>query len=156
MAMEDITQKQETELNENGSKPSGGESGWQAERYEEPDWYVENVLQRMERTGKDLSHYLTPVRKKPTDIHEFIRETRKTLNPEDGGTENSRSAEEGDGSGRPLWIQGIIESSKRIPQEELDRLPRDLSGNLDYYLYGLPKKFDEDGNFIEYEDRDVQ
>lgn len=84
-----------------------------------------------------------------------MKKTRKTLNAEDKGTENFISAEEGNGSGPPMWIQKAIERAQRIPQEELDSLPRDLSGNLDYYLYGMPKKFDEDGNFIEYEDREV-
>ncbi len=33
----------------------------------------------------------------------------------------------------------VDEITKDIPQIELDQLPTDLSKNLDYYLYGLPK-----------------
>lgn len=33
----------------------------------------------------------------------------------------------------------IDEITQEIPQSELEELPTDLSQNLDYYLYGLPK-----------------
>ena len=33
----------------------------------------------------------------------------------------------------------IAEHPARIPQEELDRIPRDLSYRLDYYLYGIDR-----------------
>lgn len=33
----------------------------------------------------------------------------------------------------------IDEITQDIPQSELEQLPPDLSKNLDYYLYGLPK-----------------
>lgn len=29
---------------------------------------------------------------------------------------------------------------RRVPKEELDRIPPDLSENLDHYLYGSPRK----------------
>ena len=31
------------------------------------------------------------------------------------------------------------EHAARMPQEELDRIPRDLSYRLDYYLYGIDR-----------------
>lgn len=34
----------------------------------------------------------------------------------------------------------LIELSETIPQEELDKFPPDYTENLDYYLYGMPKK----------------
>ena len=42
-------------------------------------------------------------------------------------------------SERPIWEQ-IIEIGKRIPQQELARIPTDLSKNLDHYLYGSPNR----------------
>jgi len=44
-----------------------------------------------------------------------------------------------DPTARPIWEE-IIEIAERIPEEELDKLPRDLSANLDHYLYGAPKR----------------
>lgn len=35
-----------------------------------------------------------------------------------------------------FWIEG----SKRIPEEELAKIPPDFSRNLDHYLYGAPKR----------------
>lgn len=32
------------------------------------------------------------------------------------------------------------ELARQVPQEEWDKLPKDLSDNLDHYLYGTPKK----------------
>ena len=44
-----------------------------------------------------------------------------------------------DNSARP--IEDMLEElAKEIPQEEWDRLPDDLSNNLDHYLYGVPKQ----------------
>jgi hypothetical protein len=44
-----------------------------------------------------------------------------------------------DNSARP--IEDMLEElAKEIPQEEWDRLPDDLSDNLDHYLYGVPKQ----------------
>ncbi len=34
----------------------------------------------------------------------------------------------------------IAEAGKRIPKEELDRLPRDLAENFDHYHDGAPKQ----------------
>lgn len=44
-----------------------------------------------------------------------------------------------DNSARP--IEDMLEElAKEIPQEEWDKLPDDLSNNLDHYLYGVPKQ----------------
>ena len=40
---------------------------------------------------------------------------------------------------RPFW-EFWIEGSKRIPEEELAKIPPDFSRNLDHYLYGAPKR----------------
>ena len=37
----------------------------------------------------------------------------------------------------------LIEIAETIPQEELDKFPPDYTENLDYYLYGMPKKSPE-------------
>lgn len=40
---------------------------------------------------------------------------------------------------RPLW-RIALEIGASVPDEELDKLPRDLSKNLDHYLYAAPKE----------------
>ena len=46
--------------------------------------------------------------------------------------------EEMDPSARPIEevLQAIVAD---VPKEEWDRLPADLSNNLDHYIYGTPK-----------------
>ncbi len=39
----------------------------------------------------------------------------------------------------PPFLQFVEEISAQIPREEWEKLPKDLSKNLDHYLYGLPK-----------------
>ena len=43
---------------------------------------------------------------------------------------------------RPFW-EYWIEASKRIPEEELAKIPPDFSWNLDHYLYGALKREEE-------------
>lgn len=40
---------------------------------------------------------------------------------------------------RPFW-ERILELGASIPKEELEKVPTDLSINLDHYLYGAPKE----------------
>lgn len=40
---------------------------------------------------------------------------------------------------RPIWEIGAA-LMQNVPEEELRRLPTDLSENLDHYLYGAPKR----------------
>jgi hypothetical protein len=40
---------------------------------------------------------------------------------------------------RPFW-EDIIALGASIPREEWEKVPRDLSINLDHYLYGAPKE----------------
>jgi hypothetical protein len=44
----------------------------------------------------------------------------------------------------PIW-EVVARIGESIPLEELEHLPRDVSRNLDHYLYGAPKK-DDDGS----------
>lgn len=44
-----------------------------------------------------------------------------------------------DYSARPIW-EVVADLGKTIPDEEWEKLPRDLSINIDHYLYGAPKK----------------
>ena len=39
---------------------------------------------------------------------------------------------------QPFW-ERIIEIGARVPPEEWAKVPKDLSVNLDHYLYGTPK-----------------
>ncbi len=40
----------------------------------------------------------------------------------------------------PVW-EMIVNSMKDVPQEVLDRLPRDSAAEHDHYIYGTPKKY---------------
>ena len=40
---------------------------------------------------------------------------------------------------QPFWKR-FLEASRRIPDEELDRLPPDLAAQVDHYIYGTPKR----------------
>jgi hypothetical protein len=46
---------------------------------------------------------------------------------------------EPDPAARPFWEQ-VIEIGARVPPEEWEKVPTDLSINLDHYLYGSPKQ----------------
>ncbi|MBD1842870.1 hypothetical protein H6F89_05475 [Cyanobacteria bacterium FACHB-63] len=39
----------------------------------------------------------------------------------------------------PSFLQFIEEISAQVPKEEWEKLPKDLSKNVDHYLYGAPK-----------------
>ena len=39
----------------------------------------------------------------------------------------------------PSFLQFIEDISAQVPPEEWEKLPKDLSKNLDHYLYGAPK-----------------
>lgn len=39
----------------------------------------------------------------------------------------------------PSFLQFIEEISAQVPKEEWEKLPKDLSKNVDHYLYGTPK-----------------
>ena len=41
----------------------------------------------------------------------------------------------------PVW-ERIVEIGAAVPSEDWARVPRDLSKNLDHYLYGAPKEED--------------
>ena len=47
-----------------------------------------------------------------------------------------------DSNQRPFW-EYWVEAGKRIPDEELAKIPPDFSYNLDHYLYGAPKRDEE-------------
>ncbi len=42
-------------------------------------------------------------------------------------------------------MEKIRKLSESIPESELEKIPTDLSENLDYYLYGTPKKSEDQG-----------
>ncbi len=39
----------------------------------------------------------------------------------------------------PPFLQFVEEISAQVPREEWEKLPSDLSKNIDHYLYGSPK-----------------
>ena len=39
----------------------------------------------------------------------------------------------------PPFLQFVEEISAQVPPEEWEKLPKDLSKNIDHYLYGAPK-----------------
>jgi len=39
----------------------------------------------------------------------------------------------------PPFLQFVEEISAQVPREEWEKLPKDLSKNVDHYLYGSPK-----------------
>jgi hypothetical protein len=41
---------------------------------------------------------------------------------------------------RKRFWEKIVEASRRIPDEELDKLPPDLAAQIDHYVYGTPKR----------------
>ena len=49
-----------------------------------------------------------------------------------------------EGKYAPL-MRKIRKFSESIPESELEKIPTDLSENLDYYLYGTPKKSKDEG-----------
>ena len=40
-------------------------------------------------------------------------------------------------------MEEIRKISESVPESELEKIPTDLSENLDYYLYGTPKKSED-------------
>lgn len=40
----------------------------------------------------------------------------------------------------PPFLQFVEEISAQVPREEWEKLPKDLSKNVDHYLYGAPKE----------------
>ena len=65
-------------------------------------------------------------------------ETRYTREqPEIRTNEKEESRETGDGLASILKI--VSEATKEVPEDEWDRVPDDLSINVDHYLYGSKK-----------------
>jgi hypothetical protein len=65
-------------------------------------------------------------------------ETRYTREqPDIGANEKEESLETGDGLDSILEI--VSAATKEVPEDEWDRVPDDLSINVDHYLYGSKK-----------------
>jgi uncharacterized protein (DUF433 family) len=54
-------------------------------------------------------------------------------------TATQRTAPHADKAHQPFW-ERFLDASRRIPDEELDRLPPDLAAQVDHYIYGTPKR----------------
>ncbi len=62
------------------------------------------------------------------------RQTRNSVNGKRKAAKKTR--------GRSLTIEEKLRAlALDIPKKELKKIPRDLSANLDYYLYGTPKQW---------------
>ena len=82
--------------------------------------------------GKEELHNL--VDRLPVDRVENAKEALAGLCGESGSSTNPVTTE-----ARP--IEEILkELAAEIPRAEWDRLPSDLTDNLDHYLYGTPKR----------------
>lgn len=57
--------------------------------------------------------------------------------PEDNGADQTESSQKL--PSLPPFLQFVEEISAQIPKEEWEKLPSDLSKNIDHYLYGSPK-----------------
>lgn len=85
-------------------------------------------------SGKEELHRL--VERLPADRVESARKALADLCAEPGVGSKQPFSEE---AVRP--IEEILkELAAEIPPEEWDRLPADLTDNLDHYLYGTPKR----------------
>ena len=81
----------------------------------------------------------------PTNSHQAVEilrrlgfETRYAREPEEmRANEKEESLEPGDGLGSILEIASA--ATKEVPEDEWDRVPDDLSINVDHYLYGSKK-----------------
>ncbi len=81
----------------------------------------------------------------PTNSHQAVEilrrlgfETRYTREqPEIGTNVKEESLEAGDGLDSILEI--VSAATKEVPEDEWDRVPDDLSINVDHYLYGSKK-----------------
>lgn len=55
-------------------------------------------------------------------------------------TREEQSADLQESPRLPSFLQFVEEISAQVPREEWEKLPKDLSKNLDHYLYGAPKE----------------
>lgn len=67
----------------------------------------------------------------PTGV---VAEVLVTVDP----TEKLARYPDFDPTARPFWEE-VLEIGASVPPEEWEKVPRDLSKNLDHYLYGHPK-----------------
>ena len=134
--MEDITKIDKPSTGENELTPSHDHVDAQPVNSDLPDWYIDLVLQAMERTGEDLTFYLYGTTEKTYEARKAAVERRiaaKNSNAKENTTEQPEN---------PAldFHKRMIERAKKIPQEERDMFPPDFTENLDHYLYGTPKK----------------
>ena len=60
-------------------------------------------------------------------------------------TQNAKAkTHDSDDKYAPL-MEKIRKLSESISESELEKIPTDLSENLDYYIYGAPKKSEDEG-----------
>jgi hypothetical protein len=87
-------------------------------------------------TGQPLPALLAAIAAALEELQE-----RECLQHDDtsNGYETPALTREAQASHKPIW-ELFEEASRRIPDEELDRLPTDLAAQVDHYIYGLPKR----------------
>jgi hypothetical protein len=67
----------------------------------------------------------------------FIKQRLQQKISETKNSENNQSSKNGS------LLEFLDNLSSTVPQEEWEKLPSDLSKNIDHYLYGAPKVEDE-------------
>ena len=87
-------------------------------------------------TGKPIPTLLAAIAAALEELQE-----REHLEQDDTSNDHETTAPtpEAQESHKPIW-ELIEEASRRIPDEELERLPIDLAAQVDHYVYGLPKR----------------
>jgi len=71
------------------------------------------------------------------DQCEVRLELREANDLQDSDGEGERVADE---QGKPSIEDRLASLAAHVPQSEWDRLPKDLSDNLDHHIYGTPKE----------------
>jgi Arc/MetJ-type ribon-helix-helix transcriptional regulator len=75
-----------------------------------------------------------------SSVDEVIREALKLLDQQENGKGTSVTGEApSPAGGLGDLVELMAKISSTVPQEEWDKLPTDLSKNIDHYLYGHPK-----------------
>ena len=86
-------------------------------------------------TGKPLPALLAAI----AAALEELQERERLQHDDTSNGHEIPASTEAQESGKPIW-ELFEEASRRIPDEELERLPTDLAAQVDHYVYGLPKR----------------
>lgn len=106
------------------------------------------MMQAIEATGTiDVNGHLSldqPVQAHPGRVRVIVllaEPSNQTLEEVNHNTTNLQVGQERSPTSdtQPIW-ERIADISAQVPDEEWEKLPKDLSKNVDHYLYGSPKE----------------